>query len=815
MYSRLQSLVIENFRSIRGKVVIPLDAQVVLIHGSNGMGKTSILSALELGLTGRIGHLAEDGDGYRKYLTNFGSDSGNIELTLAKNISNNIGTGGRVKFSESAFAAEPLLEPDHARFFSERCFLPQSALGRLLEIYDDKGATTNSPLTLFVKELLGLDPLDALVDGLRPAFHIGRLRNLTPSYRRIEELKASLVSELEVTDEKIRHFEAEMTILKTSLTEEIAVILPGKTIDFDGVEARNELKNSVEISRDDHSALQKVHKQRSELRSAHENWSEIRDANTSEDLSNLESRAVSSTAAFLDWSNTQGKQLDLIIEEMKSTFPDILTSDHGPERSRAFAEERAYSELARCESLLRKAEDAENIVMKLNSTIERASAKLRELDENLRAGVSEVQAFAKSLAGVTPHISDDNCPVCDRSFAEMNQGSLAAHVAAKIGALTTEAGRLQAVAEERATEFQTLTTAERGLLSAEQERISQSEMEILRIQKTVMHRFWEKLKSMQPEMQKGAALMDQASAARALFRSVQKNNELASALISEIWELVDGVSDVSPSDRTDLDKALSNAMEMIEKRVAEVETSNAIKVSCLRSLTSYDDLATELTRAQGKAAKLSGQVERVDSALGKVTEIREDAKKVSNAANTVRSGIVKRVFSESLNTLWRDLFLRLAPSEQFVPAFKLPTDSKGNVEAILETLHRSGTVSGSPGAILSQGNLNTAALTLFLALHLSVPLKQPWLVLDDPVQSMDDVHITQMAALLRTLSKGMNRQIVVAVHERALFDYLTLELSPSFQGDSLITVEISKSFEGNTVVSAQTYGFEKDPAIAA
>lgn len=815
MYSRLQSLVIENFRSIRGEVVVPLDAQVVLIHGSNGMGKTSILSALELGLTGRIGHLAEDGDGYRQYLTNFGSDSGKIELTLAKDMPNNIGTGGRVNFSESTFTAKPLLEPDHARFFSERCFLPQTALGRLLEIYDDKGATTNSPLTLFVKELLGLDPLDSLVDGLHPAFHIGRLRNLTPSYRRIEELKDSLASELEVTDEKVLHFKSEMTILKTSLTEEIANILPGKTIDLDDIEARNEIKNSIEISRDDHSALRKVHKQRSELRSAHQNWSENLDAITSEDISNLESGAVSSTAAFRDWSNTQGKQLDLIIEEMKSTFPDILTSDHGPERSRAFAEERAYGELARCESLLQKAEEAEKKIVKLNSTVERASVKLRELDENLRAGVSEVQTFAKSLAGVTPHISDDNCPVCDRNFSEMNRGSLAAHVAAKIGALTTEAGRLQAVAEERATESQTLTTAERGLLSAERERISQSKMETLRSQKALMHGYWQALKSMQPEMQNGAALMDQASAARAQFRSVQKNNELTSALISEIWELIEDVSDVSPSDRSDLNKALSNAMAIIEKRVVEIETSNAIKVSCLRSLTSYDDLATELTRVQGKAAKLSGQIERVDSALDKVAGIREDAKKVSNAANIVRSGIVKRVFSESLNTLWRDLFLRLAPSEQFVPAFKLPTDSKGNVEAILETLHRSGAASGSPGAMLSQGNLNTAALTLFLALHLSVPLKQPWLVLDDPVQSMDDVHITQMAALLRTLSKGMNRQIVVAVHERALFDYLTLELSPSFQGDSLITVEVSKSFEGKTVVSAQTYGYEKDPAIAA
>jgi exonuclease SbcC len=138
----------------------------------------------------------------------------------------------------------------------------------------------------------------------------------------------------------------------------------------------------------------------------------------------------------------------------------------------------------------------------------------------------------------------------------------------------------------------------------------------------------------------------------------------------------------------------------------------------------------------------------------------------------------------------------IAPSEQFVPAFKLPLGERGNVEAVLETLHRSGQASGPPGAMLSQGNLNTAALTLFLAPHLSVPLKMPWLVLDDPVQSMDDVHIAQFAALLRTLSKSIDRQLVVAVHERALLDYLILEMSPAFPGDTLIAVEVSRNFAG-------------------
>jgi len=100
--------------------------------------------------------------------------------------------------------------------------------------------------------------------------------------------------------------------------------------------------------------------------------------------------------------------------------------------------------------------------------------------------------------------------------------------------------------------------------------------------------------------------------------------------------------------------------------------------------------------------------------------------------------------------------------------------------------------------MLSAGNLNTAALTLFLALHLSVKPELPCLLIDDPVQSMDEVHIAQFAALLRTLAKQKGRQIIIAVHEKQLYDYLALELSPAYLDDRLITIELSKTIEGRT-----------------
>lgn len=173
-----------------------------------------------------------------------------------------------------------------------------------------------------------------------------------------------------------------------------------------------------------------------------------------------------------------------------------------------------------------------------------------------------------------------------------------------------------------------------------------------------------------------------------------------------------------------------------------------------------------------------------------------------------------RVVNNDLNTVWRDLFIRLAPDEDFVPRFKLPDFGGGPVEAELETIYRTGDLGGDPRAMLSAGNLNTAALTLFLALHLSVPPTLPLLIIDDPVQSMDEVHIAQFAALLRTL-KNSDRQVFVAVHERALFDYLTLELSPAYNGDQLITIELTRAPGGDTKPIWDLKSFQVDHAIAA
>lgn len=813
---RLKNLVIENFRSLRGKVVVPLDAQVVLIHGTNGMGKTSVLSALELGLTGRIAHLDADGEGYKSYLTTLDTEGGSITLTTSAPYREGTRTEGALSFSDRHFVPDPLLNPQDRRFFAERCYLPQATLGRLLEIYDDQKIGTTSPLTLFVKELLGLDPLDALVDGLYPAFNVARVRNLVPDYRRLEGLKTSLQTERTRQDraieEAVRTAAERLSQLNSSLAELASTdqaIVIGEATDL------RQLREQLDSARGEERQLADLSRLRSEIKGLRERWQSLPSEDASRDQAAKEQRDQAAAQAVADWRAGPGKELDTAVTVVRAVFPDAPSLDDGPEESRIEALRRAKAESDRCDRLLVAHRAATKRAEELNAVVQRATTRIEELNTALSGAAEDAKSLANALAGIVPHIVGEVCPVCDRDFTEVGAGSLSTQVAAKIASLTSEAGRLQSLATERAEESARLSTAQRDLLSAGSAQLSVEDLADLTVRKAQMADAAQRLQVIAEVAEEGAALLVEAAKARQELILSRRRAELSSSLLPEIEALVQSVVPRPANDFDTIEEGLNEASRIVESRVGEAERLVSLRVQALSQLDLRRQDLAQLERLRVERTQIAARLTSVETAIRAIDQSRECAKKVSNAADQARSEIVKKVFNTALNKVWRDLFVRLAPSEQFVPAFKLPGGEGGKVEAVLETLHRSGKSSGPPGAMLSQGNLNTAALTLFLALHLSVPVRMPWLILDDPVQSMDDVHTAQFAALLRTLSKGMDRQIILAVHERALFDYLTLELSPAFPGDSLIAVEITRNFEGEALATPQAFSFLEDHAIAA
>lgn len=812
MNPRIKSLSIHNFRSIRGSVVIPLDAQVVLVHGTNGMGKTSVLSAIELGLTGSIAHLEEPSK-YHSFLTHIETAGGSIQLAVEGMNGGSTGAG-QVAFAPGSFDATPVLNAADASFFSERCYLPQAVLGRLLDIYDQR-RNTNSRLTEFVKELLRLDALDALVDGLDHAFNVTRIRKLAPVYKQLEEARDLLDKQLERERSSVESARLATTQRITRINNLLAVLDPNALpvdVGFDFAALRVRVGDRDK----DQAELAIITQQSSEISSLTSRLEQTSAGSPDAEIAALERDAAAIGSQYERWLSGQGAQITQAIDALREFHSDLSPPDGDSIADQVRdALNWCINEVDRCQRLLDQHGTASQQLTAATTTIQRATSRINEINQALELGAKDARTLAAALAGIAPHVEQDLCPVCNRDYAEVDNGSLTAHIAATIAKLTSEAGRLQALSTERASESERLSTARRDEATAERLVLQPVALVNLRRRQSAIASIRSRLELLQSDAAHGQSLFAHLDIARRSLAAARRAQLQSETLLPEINAAVEQATGQPTTNFSGLREALEAANVALSVRLRAVQAALSSRIAVETELEQYAREAQMLSDRVARAAELETRLATMKAAFLSIGEVREQAKTIATAATQVRSEIVRDVFTGSLNKVWRDLFVRLAPNEQFVPQFRLPNRADGKVEAVLETFHRSGQASGPPGAMLSQGNLNTAALTLFLALNLSVPSQLPWLVLDDPVQSMDDVHIAQFAALLRTFSKGLGKQVVIAVHERALFEYLTLELSPAFAGDSLITVEISRNFAGDAVADPHFYAFEDDKAVAA
>ena len=94
------------------------------------------------------------------------------------------------------------------------------------------------------------------------------------------------------------------------------------------------------------------------------------------------------------------------------------------------------------------------------------------------------------------------------------------------------------------------------------------------------------------------------------------------------------------------------------------------------------DQIAKIQTAFTRRVEVEGQIEsdlaswtRAHQALERAQALRDQGNAIRNSVDLVRSAIIRREFNDRLNRVWRDLFVRLAPAEPFVPAFRIPESS--------------------------------------------------------------------------------------------------------------------------------------------
>jgi len=801
----LKSLEVNNFRSIRGRLHAPLDAKVVLVHGKNGAGKTSLLSAVELALTGGVQSLKRADPEYQMQLMHRHAEEGSITLQAQNGIEE--------EFYKSVLdinGAKTLssLDKRRANFFQERVFLPQSLLSRLLQIYQESGNDTESPLAKFVTGLLGLDRLDALELGLKPLADIRNVRKITNGWQKAENDKSILDRQLleNIETRNLRH--KQVTEALHSLNENSIKLDLNLDVTEENLGETKEILTGIKNSED----LAKVLDQQRRLAAV------IREIKKAQD-ENQEGAGMSSDAAdraniaYSQWESSSGQSINKLRIRIETLLPNTtLPSDPDVLAEIGLAklkiEQKQTMELtSRARADIKRHAEAQD-------ELEAALSKINIVDDEISRLPNESGSLGAVLSEITSFIEDETCPVCERDFKETSQIPLNEHVHRKVRKLSESAERLIVLGHTRGETLTKVDKLKREIeiiasRKLDQKSVAAWDRKLANISNTISE-----LESLSVQMKEGGRLRALAITAQRKISADQSRKITLSSAFQTLNEFAISIGLQAFEESVSFDSATIHLNALLSERSQRLEERVSLCNQSLDSIRKTEE-AIEIRNASDKSiSSIRLSVKKVEKALGNAQTLRDKGNSLRSAVDEVRSGIIRREFNERLNHLWRDLFVRLAPGEPFVPAFRIPKSSTRRLQPKLITQHRNGgNAGGTPGAMLSAGNLNTAALTLFTALHLSMTVELPWLILDDPVQSMDDIHIAHFAALLRTISKEHERQIIIAVHDRQLFEYLTLELSPAFVDDSLLTLELSRGARRDTVCVSKRYSFQEETAI--
>ena len=683
---RLVSVELQGFRGFPTRQEVSLDADVAIVSGKNGTGKTSLFDAILWAITGTLSRLGEDHDPVSLY-----SPTGEVSVSLVTSrdgldrvrVFRRLSSGDqvlRVECDGESFAG-PLGEakvielfwPDAqfssapreslARAFTQAVYLQQDLVRAFIESHDSRTRRG------VVSELIG----------------VGRVAELQ---RRLEQERASwsrATTELSKSRDSIqsRLTRTESSIQSLSAGSETAGDISEEWQDW-WSRAMAASVSAPQVEPDHPRASAAVERALGELRSLRDRQLE---------------RSILARLAL------EGSARALSYEALES-------------RLRTATDRVAQADAARV--IAAKALEDAQIAL---------SAERSEAAE-LTDRAEQAAVFAK--LGLTQ--LGDRCPVCgqeyDREAAVQRLTNLVAN----------------ASAPSRETDTSVVADSRTALEEAEGRlRASQAERRGL-------------------EIEAQAAQIDRARWLRTL-EELHVPLEPAANLAFRLEELARDESgaelEVLITQGQAIGLRLARQFEASQR--AELERQRASLESDLRPIVAE----LELREAAYAQATVAIEILRDHSAELLVDQL-----------------------SEIEPTLQR-IYSRIDPHPSFREAKLVlePHRTRGGISAaVVDVLE--GVSSSEPSKVLSSSQLNVLAASIFLALNLSmeaIPLRLA--MLDDPLQSLDDLNLLGLVDVLRRVREV--RQLLISTHDAAFADLLSRKLRPAPGGPPTIVVEVS------------------------
>jgi hypothetical protein len=286
-------------------------------------------------------------------------------------------------------------------------------------------------------------------------------------------------------------------------------------------------------------------------------------------------------------------------------------------------------------------------------------------------------------------------------------------------------------------------------------------------------------------------------ALRAAEQAVNERQLAQQALSKRLVELGVVTSDIA-SIRAAVELAIGEC-EALTQRLLDLQRAG--ESLALGLAQSTDEATVGELRREGEA--LRGQLGEIEKVIVGRNQTGETAQRVIEALREAASAVVEERLG-AMGPLLQNIYARIDPHPAFrtVSFFSRVVRGKGQLSTVV-----SDPVAKKecdlPASILSSSQVNALAVSVFLAMNVGVQ-RPPLAVamLDDPLQSLDDINLLGLVDLLRRTKD--RRQLCVSTHDGRFGNLLSRKLRPNSEKGRTVVIELDGwSREGPVVATRE------------
>ena len=225
---------------------------------------------------------------------------------------------------------------------------------------------------------------------------------------------------------------------------------------------------------------------------------------------------------------------------------------------------------------------------------------------------------------------------------------------------------------------------------------------------------------------------------------------------------------------------LSNIAEAFQSLASAAETAAAARLTARAAA----ERSAAVPRLQVRWNEQRARLEQAERDYEDARRAETAAVALAQSTTSAAAELFRERFA-ALEPLVNDIYARLDPHPSFTKLdFRVETyRSKGTAVATVVDVVED--ITANPMIVFSSAQANAVVLSVFLALGwASGDRGLPFVLLDDPLQALDDVNVLGFADLARRLRR--QRQLVLATHEDRFADLLERKLTGRAEGEALI-----------------------------